>query len=185
VAYEDDDLTISWKPLRHRVPCLGYRLEEHGRPGRFDPDRARALGVPEGPLWGALQRGEHVHVEGRGEVAPGEILGRPRRGRAVAYCTDTAPCDTIEELCAGVDVAFVEGMFMPEHEEEGRLKMHLTVEQAAAATRRAGALRTVLVHLSPRYGAGDIRRIDGLARKVNRTARMGRDLMVIDVPLPD
>lgn len=185
VAWEDDELLIRWAPLRHRVTCLGYRVEEHGRPGRFDPARALAVGLPEGPLWGALQRGETVEVPGRPPVRPEDVLGPPRRGRAVAYVTDTAPCPEIEALCRGVDLAFVEGMFMPEHEAEGRDKMHLTVEQAAGATLAAGAIRTALVHISPRYGPADLGRIDEVARAVNPTARVARDLDQYEVRLPD
>lgn len=185
VCYRDEEIELRWAPLVHGVTCLGYRLEEHGRPGRFDPERARALNVPVGPLWGALQRGETVTATDGAAVAPGQVLGPPRRGRAVAYCTDTSPCPAIEEICRGVDVAFIEAMFMPEHEEDGRRKHHLTVTQAVEITRRAGAARTVLVHLSPRYGPSEVRAMAALARQLNPTAEVGEELGTLDVPLPD
>jgi ribonuclease Z len=185
VAYEDQEFSIQWAPLRHGVTCLGYRLEEHQRPGRFAPERARELGLPQGPLWGALQRGESVTAPDGRLVQPSEVLGAPRRGRAVAYCTDTAPCPNLAELCREVDLAFIEGMFMPEHEEEGRKKQHLTADQAVTTTLQAGAQRTVLVHLSPRYGPAELRHMGQLAKQKNPTARVGRDLEVYDVPLPD
>jgi len=84
-----------------------------------------------------------------------------------------------------VDLAFVESMFLPEHEEEGRRKRHLTVTQAAQLTLEAGALRTVLVHLSPRYGPSDAARMDQIARSVNPTATVAPDLGTWDVPWPD
>jgi ribonuclease Z len=185
VAYEDDEIALRWEPLTHGVTCLGYRLDEHQRPGKFDPDRAVAAGVPVGPLWGRLQGGEDVTLDGGRVIRPDQVLGPPRRGRSVAFCTDTAPCAAIGELCRGVDVAFVESMFLPEHEDEGRRKLHLTVTQAAHATREAGALRTELVHISPRYGPADIKQMNALACSINPSARIARPLSVIDVPLPD
>jgi ribonuclease Z len=185
LAYRDDTLALTWAPLVHGVTCLGYRFEEHARPGRFDPDRARALGVPQGPLWGALQGGEVVVSERGAEVHPEEVLGPPRRGRVVSYCTDTAPCDNVEALCRGADLAFVESMFLPEHEEEGRRKQHMTGLQAARITATAGAKRTALIHISPRYGPADLRRLQLLVSEVNPTATIARELETYDVALPD
>lgn len=185
VAYEDDELALRWKPLVHGVTCLGYRLDERQRPGRFDPERARQAGVPVGPFWGRLQSGEPVVLDDGREVRPEQVLGPPRRGRSVAFCTDTAPCPAIEAVCRGVDVAFVESMFLPEHEEEGRRKLHLTVSQAVAAARAAGALRTELVHISPRYGPSDIKQMDEIAGAISPTARVAKAPSIIDVPLPD
>src|SRR5512140_3401192 len=65
----------------HRTVSLGYALVEDPRPGRFHPDRATALGVPPGPLFGELQHGRAVEVAGR-TVRPEEVLDPPRRGRA-------------------------------------------------------------------------------------------------------
>lgn len=185
VAFRDGELTLRWRPLVHGVTCLGYRLDERPRPGRFDPERARALKVPEGPLFGQLQRGDPVVLASGATVRPEQVLGPARRGRAVAFCTDTAPCPAIGELCDGVDLAFVESMFLPEHAAEGRRKQHLTVEQAARITLEAGAARTALVHLSPRYGPADAERMDRIARAVNPTARVASELETISVPLPD
>ena len=185
VCFEDEELTIRWAPLVHGVVCLGYRLQERGRPGRFDPDRAKALGVRMGPLWGDLQRGETVTTETGSTVRPEQVLGPARRGRAVAYCTDTAPCENLVELCRDADVAFVEAMFLPEHEEDGRKKLHLTVLQSLEATKRAGAARTVLVHISPRYGAAELDEMLALVRGAAPSASIGKELSVIEIPLPE
>ena len=185
VAYRDAEFTLSWHPLVHGVTCLGYRLEEHERPGKFDPDRARELGVAMGPAWGALQRGESVTLADGTEVLPEQVLGPSRRGRAVAFCTDTALCPGLEEACRDVHLAFVESMFLPEHEDEAVRKRHMTVEQAAKAALDAGALRTELVHVSPRYGPSDVRRMNALARDINPTAKVAEEHATIDVPLPD
>jgi ribonuclease Z len=185
VAYQDQQVRIYWQPLKHRCLCLGYRLEELERPGRFSPDRARALKVPRGPLWGMLQKGEWVHLDSGEKICPEQVLGPPRCGRSVAYVVDTRPCKGIYQLCRDANLAFVEGMFLPEHSEHADAKGHLTVLDAARISRRAGAGRAILVHISPRYGEADLPLLETAARENFAQAEMGRDLGIYVVSLPE
>src|SRR5690606_15585767 len=98
----------------HGGPSLGYSLEERLRPGRFDPARARELGVPEGPLWGRLHHGESVTVDGR-TIDPARIVGKPRPGRKVVITGDTRPSRTTVEIARGADLLVHEATFA--HEE--------------------------------------------------------------------
>ena len=184
VAYESDLVRLTWTPLRHGVPCVGYRLEEKQRAGRFDPEAATRLGVPQGPLWGQLQAGHSVEVESN-TVQPDQVLGPPRRGRCVAYATDTGLTSTLEPLLGGADLAFVESMFAPEEEQDAAEKMHLTVIQAATAAKNAGAARLVLVHISPRYEDRELRRLAKIAREHHPEAEVARDGNMYEIALPD
>ncbi|HOV87525.1 MAG TPA: ribonuclease Z, partial [Syntrophobacteraceae bacterium] len=175
-AYEDPWVRILWRPLEHTRFCLGYRIEEPQRPGRFDPLAARALGVPEGPLWGMLQRGRPVLNEAGESVYPEQVLGPPRRGRSVAYVTDTLPGPNALTLCRDADLAFVEGMFLAEDADHARAKEHMTVDQGAQLGLEAGARLTVLIHLSPRYNGRDRDRLESAVRPHGNRVRVGRDL---------
>lgn len=151
VLWEAPQYRIRCAPLDHRLFCQGYALEEAPRPGRFQLDRARALGVPEGPLFGLLQRGETVTLpEGR-VVRPEEVLGPARRGLKLAYCTDTRPCPASIDLGHDADLLIHEGTFDADLAAEAHLKGHSTVTQAAEIARHAGARRLALTHISPRY----------------------------------
>lgn len=174
---------LSWEPLEHSTTCLGYRLEEPARPGRFDPLRAEALGVGPGPLRGRLQAGEAVALPDGREIRPGDLLGPPRRGRVIAFATDTRPCPGLRTLCAGADLAFVEGMFADVHAAEAEEKRHMTAAEAAAAA--AGASRLVLVHVSPRYSLEDEAVLAGEARALFPRAEIASQLAAYEVPLPD
>jgi len=185
VAFEDELVKISWRPLVHTRRCLGYRLDEHPRPGRFDADRADALGVPDGPARGQLQRGEPVRLASGEVVRAEQVLGPPRRGRRVAYVVDTRPCDTALELCAQADLAFVEGMHLPEHAAHAEAKGHLSVAEATALATRAEVRRAVLVHLSPRYDDAQRPLLEEAARSGGGDVEIGRDGAVYQVPLPD
>ncbi len=175
VAYEDELVRIRWGPLEHSTLCLGYRFEEHPRPGKFRPEAARSLGVPEGSLWGKLQRGERVTLESGIIILPDQVTGPVRPGRHICYAVDTRPNRTLDKLCDGVDAAFLEGMFLPEDHEEAEEKMHMTVVEAARVAANAGARLAVLVHISPRYVEENLEKLTSAVQKF-KSVKIGRDL---------
>lgn len=148
---ETGDLRIETAPLDHRILAMGYRLEERDFPGHFDVAAATARGVAPGPDFGRLQRGETVLGASGRAVIPAEVVGPPRRGKAVAYCTDTRPCEGAVTLGRGADVLIHESTFLAERAEDARETGHSTAAEAAEVARRAGAHRLLITHFSPRY----------------------------------
>lgn len=135
----------------HPGGANGYALIEDARLGRFHPERARALGVPEGPLFGQLHRGEPVRLPGGKEVSAQEVVGPPRRGRRVVYSGDTRPCESTVEIAREADLLIHEATFSEEEVERAEKTGHSTAAQAAAVAARAGVQRLALTHLSARY----------------------------------
>jgi len=176
---------LYWEELHHSTFCLGYRLEESTRPGKFHPDRAERLGVPPGPLFGKLQSGETIELPSGKTVEPEDVLGPERRGRVMAFATDTRPCPGLLELVQGADIAFTEGMFALEHQREAVEKKHMTASEAAEAVASVGAQRLVLVHISPRYTREDEARLQAEARHHFPGADVARPLGAYSIPLPD
>lgn len=185
LAFEDELVRILWSPLKHNTLCLGYRLEEHERPGKFRPQAAAALGIPSGPMWGKLQKGEQITLENGTLVSPDQVSGSPRPGRHVCYAVDTRPCKGLYRLCQDVDLAFLDGMFSPELQSEARDRGHMTVDDAARVALRAGVGKAVLVHLSPRYRDEDIEELTMAAKKRFQQAEIGRDLQSYQVKFRD
>ncbi len=181
-SFRDAHGTLSWQPLEHRVPTVGFRYEEAPRPGAFSVERAEALGIPPGPLRAALQRGESIVVDGR-RVASADVVGPPRPGRCVAYVTDTRPCAGAQALLDGCDVAIVEGMFRAHHADQAREKGHLTAVEAATLAAEAGVGRALLTHVSPRYDDAELVLLEREAQAVCPTVELGRPLERIPVPL--
>ncbi len=168
---------------RHGRSSLGYVLVEHPRLGRFDPERARELGVPEGPLFGRLHHGEAVEVEGR-VVTPGEVVGPPRSGRRLVYTGDTRPTRSTVKHAQDADLLIHEATFAQEEAARARETEHSTAREAARMARDAGVLDLVLTHLSPRYGQ-DPTVLEREARAVFPHTEVARDGMEIDVPYRD
>jgi ribonuclease Z len=149
---ERDLFDILTLPVRHGTQAVGYALREHERPGRFDVEQARSLGIPEGPLFGRLHAGQSVEVEGR-TIHPDEVVGPSRPGRLVVYTGDTAPSDGIVEAARDADALIHDATFGDEEEARARETFHSTARQAGEVAREAGVERLYLTHLSARYSA--------------------------------
>ena len=150
-VYETAEYTVTARPLDHRLFALGYRVDERSKPGRFSVERARALRVPEGRLWGLLQSGEDVSLDDGSTIHPTDVLGAPRPGKSVAYCLDTRPCASSLALARDVDLLIHEATYTEEFAAEAREYGHSTAAQAARTARDAGARRLLITHFSSRF----------------------------------
>jgi ribonuclease Z len=164
----------------HGGSAIGYVLVEKDRLGKFDPARAQELGVPEGPLWGRLQRAEAVTLDDGRVIEPASIVGAPRPGRKVVYTGDTRPCKATIEAAIGADVLVHEATFSLEEAERAKETDHSTAHEAAEVARMAKARRLVLTHLSARYSRDAGPLLDE-ARAVFPETVIAKDGMEIEV----
>ena len=177
-AVEMDGWRIGAYAAVHRLEALGYALVEDERPGRFDPGLAEGLGVPAGPQFGRLQRGESVETAG-GVVAPRDVMGASRPGRTLVFTGDTEPCEATVAVSQGADLLVHDGTFADEETERARKTGHSTARQAAEVAERADVSLLALTHLSSRYFAPAIEKE---AREVFERAVVPRDFDLIEVP---
>jgi ribonuclease Z len=160
---------------------LGYAIVEEDRKGRFNPDLARELGVPEGPMWGNIHRGIAVTLDDGRVIDPSELVGPPRPGRTVVITGDTRPCEATIEAARGADVLVHEATFGSEEAERASETGHSTAREAAEVARTAGVRRLVLTHFSARYSR-DTADLEREAKHIFADVVMGRDGMEIEVP---
>ncbi len=165
----------------HRADTVGYALVEHIRLGRFHPERARELGVPEGPLWGRLHKGETVTLDDGRTVSPADLVGEPRRGRTLVYSGDTRPTLAVLEAARGADLLIHEATFGGDEAERAVETGHSTASEAARLALEAGVRRLVLTHISPRY-TRDAPELLAEARAVFPETTIARDGMMVEVP---
>jgi ribonuclease Z len=174
---ERDDYRIAAYETDHGVPTLGYALVEDPRPGAFDPERARELGVKPGPDFGRLQEGETVDG-----VHPDEVMGEPRRGRRIVLAGDTAPCEMTRLVAFEADLLVHEATFLDEEADRAAETRHSTARQAAELAAAAGVTMLALTHISPRYGGKEVR---DEARAAFENTVVPRDFDRIELPFPE
>jgi ribonuclease Z len=176
-----DEYDIVVFETQHRADTVGYALAEHIRLGRFHPERARELGVPEGPLWGRLHKGETVTLDDGRTVSPPDLVGAPRRGRTLVYSGDTRPHLALLEAARGADLLIHEATFGGDESERAVETGHSTAAEAARVALEAGVRRLVLTHISPRY-TRDAPELLAEARAVFPETMIARDGMTVEVP---
>ena len=169
-------------PVEHgRIRAYGYALVEDERPGRFDPNAARRLGVAPGPDFGRLQSGEAVQGAD-GVVDPDQVMGRSRPGRKVVVTGDTAPCETVRMAAHQAELLIHDGSFADEETARAAETFHSTANQAAGIAREAGAKLLALVHISSRYY---VRSVLAEARETFPAAIAPRDFDQVEIPFPE
>ncbi|MED0677740.1 ribonuclease Z [Aneurinibacillus thermoaerophilus] len=170
-------VTVRTLPVEHTVPCLGYTLEiERGR--KFNPVRASELEIPV-PFWGHLQKGEEVTYNGR-TFTPDMVLGPPRKGLKVAYCTDTRPTEELVEFIRGADLFIGEGMYGdPESLPKAEEHKHMLFEEAAMLALRGGVKELWLTHYSPSLSEPE--QFIDVARRIFPQTKLGEDRMTISL----
>jgi ribonuclease Z len=172
-----DGYRIAPVPVSHRGPAFGYVLFEDERPGVFDPQAARRLGLEEGPEFGRIQRGETV----RG-VIPEQVLGPSRPGRKIVLSGDTSPCQALRVAADRADVLVHEATFAEEERARAVETGHSTAAGAATLARDAEVSLLALIHLSTRHPVGLLR---DEARAVFVDTVVPRDFDTLEIPLPE
>ncbi|MFN8161989.1 MAG: ribonuclease Z [Solirubrobacterales bacterium] len=180
-AVPGDGYEIRAFGVEHRTRACGYALTEEERPGRLDAEEARRLGIPFGPDFGRLQRGESV-TGSQGTVAPEQVMGEPRPGRTVAITGDTAPCHATAEAARGASLLVHDASFAEEEAQRAAETGHSTAGQAAALAREAGVAMLALVHISSRYHVGAILEE---AREEFANCVAPRDFDLVEIPFPE
>lgn len=180
--------TITAFAVSHGMPALGYSLEEDPRPGRFDREGAIAFGVPPGPLFGRLQRGETITITAEGqrrEVKPEDVLGSPRPGRKIVYTGDTrAVHTTLGEIARHADLLIHDATYDDSEAPRAAEFYHATAAQAGEAAAILSAHTLVLVHISSRYIDSQAH-ISDAKKKFCGPIVSPNDLDMIEVPFRD
>ncbi len=185
VIYEDDEFTVTCGLLHHRITAFGYRVAEKDRSGRFDIEKAKALEIPAGPIYGQLKRGETVTLEDGRVINGAELCGPIEIGRKIAYCTDTVYCDGAVQLAKDADVLIHEATFAHQDAEMAFQRLHSTTTMAAQTAYGAGVRKLIMTHFSPRYAPGNSIELKDLlkeAKAIFPQTIMAHDFMVYDVP---
>jgi ribonuclease Z len=181
---DDGDLTVRCAPLNHRVPAFAYRVDQKPRPGHFDVDRAKALGIPPGPIYAELKAGRSITLDDGRVINGSSLCGPERPGCSVVYCTDTVFCEAAVELARGADLLIHESTFAHGEAEMAYQRQHSTSTMAAQTALEAGVKQLALTHLSPRYMPGNPMTPDDLlleAQAIFPNTLVAKDFLTLEL----
>ena len=165
-------------------PSVGYVLKEHVRRGRFDVEKVKAAGVPEGPLWGKLANGEAIELADGRRLSADGFVGPARAGRLLAITGDTRPCAATIDAAQGADLLVHEATFGEEERDRARDTGHSTAREAAQVALAAKAKKLVLSHVSARYSISADELVRE-AREVFPNVSVAKDGLEVDVPFTE
>jgi len=167
--------------VKHGVPTIAYALEEKMRPGKFNKPKALKLGMPEGPLFSKLQRGESVILKNGRKIKPNMVLGPPRMGRKIVISGDTKPIEEMIDFARDADVLIHEATFDSTLEDISSDFGHSTALQAAKIAKKANVDKLLLTHISPRYLDDNV--LQDEARKMFKNSHVVKDFQEVDIKL--
>ena len=183
VVCNEKEYVVEAAWANHVMPALAYAFVEKLRPGKFYPEKARELGVPEGVLWSRLQHGEKVTLENGTVVQSEEVSGPMRRGRKIVYSGDTKPFKGFVQFALDADLLIHEATFDDELGEKALEDGHSTPGQAALQAKKAKAKLLVLTHLSARYVDASV--LLEQAKKVFVDVVVAEDFLELVLPLSE
>ena len=175
---DDESYTIHCCEAEHSIPAYSYVFHEKDKPGKFYPDKAKELGVPEGILWHDLQKGQEVKV-GDKIIKPSEVMGQKRPGKKIGISGDTRPTKRLEEFFKNCDYIIFDSTYSDELKEKAKENFHSTAKEAAELAKKAGVSNLILTHFSARYDDAEI--LVKEAQTIHSSVIAAKDLLEIDI----
>jgi len=178
LVLDDATYTIHACEADHSIPAFSYVLQEKEKPGRFYPEKAKELGIPEGKLWHELQSGKEVKVDNK-TFKPSDIMGEKRRGKKIGISGDTRPTKKLEEFFKGCDYLTFDSTYSDELKDKAKDHYHSTAKEAAQLAKNAGVANLILTHFSARYD--DAGQMVTEAKTVHNSVIAAQDLLEIEI----
>ncbi len=184
ILCEEREYIVRAIPVSHgKTFSLAFSLEEKPRSGKFFPEKARALGIPEGSLWSRIQNGETLELKNGRTISPSQVMGPERPGRKIVYSGDTRPIQSLIDFSKGADVLIHEATFDDDLHSNAVEAGHSTASEAAIIAREADVKMLVLTHISPRYR--DTSKLLKQAKEHFPNVIIAKDLLSINIPLKE
>ena len=162
----------------HSIPAYSYLFEEKDKPGRFNTEKAKQLGIPEGKLWNQLQNGHEIKV-GDKIVKPSEVLGEKRPGKKIGISGDTRPTKELEEFFKNCNYLSFDSTFLDELKDKAIETHHSTAKEAATLAKNANVENLILTHFSARYKDESV--LVDEAKTIHGSVIGAKDLLEIEI----
>ncbi|MDH3835079.1 MAG: ribonuclease Z, partial [Nitrosopumilus sp.] len=176
--FENGKFSIHACKANHSVIAFSYLFEEKDKPGRFNVEKAKELGIPEGELWNKLQNGNEITINEK-IIRPDEVLGEKRPGKKIGISGDTMPTEELRKFFHKCDYLIFDSTFLDEEKQRAQDTCHSTAKQAAILGKNARVKNLILTHFSARYKdeVGHLRE----AKEIYNSVITAKDLLEIEI----
>jgi len=178
LVFDDSGYSVHVCEAEHSIPAYSYLFTEKDKPGKFYPDKAKSLGIPEGKLWHELQSDKEVTVDGK-LVRPSDVMGEKRQGIKIGISGDTRPTAKLTEFFKGCNYMTFDSTYSDTLRDKAKDNYHSTAKEAAELAKKAGVSNLILTHFSARYE--DVAELVSEAKTIHDSVTAARDLLEIDI----
>ena len=175
---DEKDYSVFANDANHGIPAFSFRFDEKDRPGKFFPENAKALEIPEGELWRELQMGNSIEIDGK-EIFSSQVTGKRRPGRKIGVSGDTRPTDELVEFFKNCDYLSFDSTFADELKEKAVEANHSTAKEAAELAEKANLSTLILTHFSARYNDESVLLEE--AKKIHDNTIAAKDLLEVNI----
>ena len=176
--YENNKFLIHAAKANHSITAFSYLFEEKDKPGRFNVEKAKELGIPEGELWNKLQNGEDI-TNNEKIIKPEQVLGKKRLGKKIGISGDTMPTKELEEFFRECDYLVFDSTFLDEEKQKAQDTCHSTAKQAAELGKNANVKNLILTHFSSRYKDEIGHKTE--AEQIHNSVITAKDLLEVEI----
>ena len=176
--FEDKKFSMYAAKANHSITAFSYLFEEKDKPGRFNVEKAKELGIPEGELWNKLQNGEEI-INNDKIIKSVQVLGKKRPGKKIGISGDTMPTKELEKFFEECDYLVFDSTFLDEEKQKAQDTCHSTAKQAAQLGKNSNVKNLILTHFSARY-KDEIGHLTE-AKKIHDSVITAKDLLEIEI----
>ncbi len=178
LVFEDSTYSINVCEAEHSIPAYSYLFTEKDKPGKFYPEKAKELGIPEGKLWHELQNDKEVKV-GEKTIRPSDVMGEKRKGRKIGISGDTRPTLKLEEFFKDCDYMTFDSTYSDTLRDKAKDNYHSTAKEAAELAKKARVSNLILTHFSARYE--DVEDLVKEANTIHDSVIAAKDLLEVNI----
>ena len=178
LVFEDSSYSIHVCEAEHSIPAYSYLFTEKDKPGKFYPQKAKELGIPEGKLWHDLQNDIEVKI-GDKTIKPSDVMGEKRKGKRIGISGDTRPTQKLEEFFKDCDYMTFDSTYSDTLRDKAKENFHSTAKEAADLAKRARVINLILTHFSARYE--DAEELVNEAKTIHDSVIAAKDLLEINI----
>ncbi len=178
LVFEDPTYSVHVCEAEHSIPAYSYLFTEKDKPGKFYPQKAKELGIPEGKLWHELQNDTKIKI-GDKTIKPSDVMGEKRKGKKIGISGDTRPTQKLEEFFQDCDYMTFDSTYSDTLRDKAKENYHSTAKEAAELAKRARVSNLILTHFSARYE--DVKELVNEAKTIHDSVIAAKDLLEVNI----